>query len=126
LPSEWLSGDAEVAARTRGHLRRLFETPALAAFYQHAFALTQQLRQRLGSEPPAPLLHDEVARSPALDPRAEELRRRFLESESGVSSMPARLRQAAPLCPAGCPECVGGDDPHEAGDRLLLARLLGS
>src|SRR5206468_3641000 len=116
LPPEWLPADAGRAGRARAQLRRLLETPALAAFSQHAFGVLLDLRRRLGGEPPAPLLLDAVEASPALDPRAEELRLRFLRREGGVSALPARLRQLTPLCPASCPECVGADDPAADGD----------
>ena len=124
FPAEWLPPDAETAGRARGHLRRLLDSPELAAFNTYAFGELSGLRERLGGEPPAPYLVDHVHCTPALDPRAEALRLRFLADDTGVSALPARLRQLTPLCPAGCPECVGSDDPDAAGDRPLLERLL--
>jgi hypothetical protein len=100
------------------------DSPELAAFNSYAFGELIRLRERLGGEPPAPYLIDHIHRTPALDPRAEALRLRFLAEDTGVSALPARLRQLTPLCPAGCPECVGSDDPEAAGDRPLLERLL--
>jgi len=105
LPFEW--ANLPVGARSVSRLERLLESPEIAAFYRYAYRTRRHVRSNLGGEPPPLHLLTRIYERPALDPRAEALRLRF--SEGSTPELPARLAEVAPLCLAGCPECLHAD-----------------
>jgi hypothetical protein len=125
-PAGWLPADAGPRARPR--LRRLLDTPELAAFNLYAFAEYRGLEARYGGPPPLLRLLDHVRRSPAPDLHAEHLRLRFLEGDAeGASELASRLRAVLPLCVAACPACLDLErfDRQPSVDRPYLQNALG-
>jgi hypothetical protein len=123
LPGDWFNSlEPHEWGRAKRRLARLIETPALTAFNIYVMEQRQLLERSLGAPPPESWLLGHVRNSPALDVRAESLRQSFLQEDGGLSELPSRLLDVAPLCEAGCPECIGSDQWRDAGyaDRLLL------
>lgn len=105
---------------TLRRLERLIETPEIAAFNIYAYELSQQVAGDFGGTPPLRRLIRAARRTPALDPRAETLRRSFRAGDS--SEIGPRLRAVLPLCESGCPYCIGHTNTNYA-DRTLLQSL---
>lgn len=125
-PADWLPAETD-APRVRLRLRRLLQSPELAAFNLYAIEQTRRFADRFGSPPSHLQLVDHVRRTPALDPRAEELRLLFLQGEQeGASELGSRLRAVAPLCEGVCPACLDADrfDRRRFIDREYLASVL--
>lgn len=110
----------EPTAMTLRRLERLFEDANLAAFNLHAARVATQVNRTFGALAPTPRATRALRRAPALDPRAEELRRAF--RKGGASELPSRLRAVRPLCVSGCPYCIGLNEISFA-DRTLLSGL---
>src|SRR4030095_12958222 len=91
-------------------LERLLDDADIAAFNLYAFGEFRRLREQYGGGPPLARLEQHVRRTLALDPRAELLRRRFMDRSGRLSELPSRLRGVMPLCEAGCAYCVGDGD----------------
>lgn len=125
LPEEW-TARLPSPARARHRLRRLLETPALAAFYLYAHEEWRLLQEQLAAPPPHLSFVERIHATPALDPRAEALRQQFLQRQDGLAELPARLQEIEPLCTAGCPECLSGNFFEEERfiDRTFLQKLL--
>ncbi|MCL4206660.1 MAG: DEAD/DEAH box helicase [Pirellulaceae bacterium] len=124
-PADWLPPDS--GPRLRPRLRRLLDTPELAAFNLYAFGEYRDLESKYGGPPTLLRLLDHVRRTPALDLRAEHLRLRFLEGDDEeASELASRLRASIPLCESSCPVCLALDrfDRQPSIDRpYLLAAL---
>jgi len=99
-------------------LERLFDDVDIAAFNLYAYGEFKRLREQYGGVPPLARFELQVRRTLALDPRAELLRRRFIDRVGRLSELPSRLRGVMPLCEAGCTYCVGDED---YADRRLLS-----
>jgi hypothetical protein len=102
---------------TLRRLERLIETPEIAAFNIYAYEVFQQIADDFGGTPPLRRIIHVARRTPALDPRAEALRRSFQAGDS--AEIGPRLRAILPLCESGCPYCIGHTDTNYA-DRTLL------
>ena len=116
--SELITGGADPATLRR--LERLIDGPEIAAFNLYAFDLVQRSREKFGGTPPLRRLLREAGQTPALDPRAEALRRIFRRGDT--PELGPRLRAVLPLCEAGCPYCIGHTEDGYA-DRTLLEEL---
>jgi hypothetical protein len=101
-------------------LERLLDDADIAAFNLYGFGELAWLRQQYGGIPPLARFEQHVRRTLALDPRAELLRRRFMERRGRLSELPSRLRGVIPLCEAGCAYCVGDGD---YADRRLIGAI---
>ncbi|RKG75857.1 DEAD/DEAH box helicase [Corallococcus exercitus] len=125
FPEEWTARLAS-PARARHRLRRLLETPALAAFYLYAHEEWRLLQEQLSAPPPHLCFVERIHGTPALDPRAEALRQQFLRRQDGLAELPARLQEIEPLCTAGCPECLNEAlfEDERFIDRTFLQKLL--
>jgi hypothetical protein len=125
IPAEWVA-HCKDPAKLRLRLRRLFESPEIAAFNSYANAELVALSQRLLTVPPHLFFVSHVEKTPAFDERAEVLRLRFRRVHDGIREIGPRLREVQPLCIAGCPECLDderfGERPYV--DRTLLASVL--
>jgi hypothetical protein len=116
--SELIGGGADPTTLRR--LERLIGAPEIAAFNLYAFDLARRSREQFGGIPPLRRLVREVRQTPALDPRAEALRRIFRAGDT--PELGPRLRAILPLCEAGCPYCIGHTEEGYA-DRTLLEVL---
>jgi hypothetical protein len=101
-------------------LERLLDDADIAAFNLYGFGEFTRLQEQYGGLPPLTRFEQHVRRTLALDPRAELLRRRFMERHGRLSDLPSRLRGVMPLCEAACSYCVGDED---YADRRLLGAL---
>jgi len=99
-------------------LERLADGPEISAFNVYAFGELRRLQDDYGGMPPLPRFEQYIRKTLALDPRAETLRRRFMERGGRLSELPSRLRAVMPLCEAGCAYCVGSES---YADRNILA-----
>jgi hypothetical protein len=123
FPAAWFDGVSDSGVgRSKRRLARLVETPPLAAFNIYLAKLVNDLGRMAGFKAPESWVLWQVARTPALDVRAEVLRQVFLKGEGGLNELSARVGDALPLCESGCPECVGADQWRETGyaDRAIL------
>jgi hypothetical protein len=126
-PADWLPIDS--GPRVRPRLRRLLDTPEIAAFNLFAHGEFRRLEVNHGGPPTLLKMLDHIRRTPALDQRAEHLRLRFLEGDDeGVSQLASRLRALAPLCESSCPVCLALDrfDRQPSIDRPYLRIALTS
>lgn len=127
LATSGSTGEDLDVSRSLRRASRLVESPDLAAFYLYAHRERLSLSERIGGAPPHSVFVDHVFRTPALDPRAEELRLQFLEvtSPGAVPELGARLLEIESLCASGCPECLD-INAFERGfiDRKYLSRIV--
>jgi len=128
-PAALIARAGDEAARLRQRLRRLLESPPIAAFHLYADSERRRLTAEFGGAPTALQLAARLRAAPAFDSRAEELRRRFLRADpddGDVAELNSRARAVLPLCPAGCPSCVESErfDRRHYVDRDYLARAV--
>ena len=115
--------DAYQRQRAIQRLRPLVLTPEIAAFNRFARKIWNELTHAFGSEPNHLRFLEKIRRSPAFDPRAEILRKRFIDN----NELEPRIRGVQPLCTDACPECLVQDRFHTFGvglNRNLLHLLI--
>jgi hypothetical protein len=114
--------DGDAASLLR--LDRTFENAEIAAFNLYAFAELSELQRQYGGTPPLRRFVQQIVNTFALDPKAEFLRRQFIDSKiGGISELPSRLRAVMPFCEGSCPYCLGEIGDEDYSDRRLVESL---